>query len=153
MRYEWNSMLETGNTLIDNQHRQLFATLNQLVDAYVSGKGLAELERSLDFLSGYVVKHFADEEKMMVATKYPDYGIHRMYHENFKATVQKLTREMFENGVTEDFVINVGNIIADWLDNHIRGDDFLLATYLQTMKPNQPTEENVKEEKTSAPSV
>ena len=132
MRYEWNSILETGYPLLDNQHRQLFAALNSLTDAYTAGKGEEELKRTLEFLNSYVVKHFADEEKMMLQSRYPDYGIHRTYHMGFKTVVRDLTRQLLREGASETLVLKVGGVIADWLENHIRGDDFQFAAYLQT---------------------
>lgn len=39
MAYEWSSELDTGCKLIDDQHRALFAAVNDFSDAYRSGKG------------------------------------------------------------------------------------------------------------------
>ena len=132
MRYQWDKVLETGNALIDNQHIQLFSMLNALIEAYMKGNGEAELERTLDFLNSYVVKHFADEEKMMVHSGYSDYGIHKSYHEGFKRTVRELTAQLVQNGASETLAFEVGDVVADWLCNHIKGDDFRLASHLKT---------------------
>ena len=131
MRYQWDEMLETGNQKIDNQHKQLFSVLNKLVDSYMEGGGERELDLTLEFLSGYVVKHFADEEEMMIQSKYPDYDTHRQYHKGFKETVAQLTDRLRQEGASEELVLEVGNIVADWLRNHIKGDDFRMAAYLQ----------------------
>ena len=34
MKYELTKDLETGNALIDSEHRQLFALINKLMDAF-----------------------------------------------------------------------------------------------------------------------
>lgn len=39
MRYEMTKDLETGNALIDSEHRQLFKAVNDLLDACSQGKG------------------------------------------------------------------------------------------------------------------
>ena len=134
MRYKWDKLLETGNSIIDNQHRQLFSALNELTEAHGSGNGSAELERVLDFLNSYVVKHFGDEEKIMRQIGYSDYGIHKLYHESFKTTVSDLTRQLLEGNDSEEFILQVGTTIADWLNNHIKGDDFKLAAHLQSLE-------------------
>ena len=71
MRYEMTKDLETGNALIDSEHRQLFKAVNDLLDACSQGKGRSQVESTLDFLVSYVAKHFGDEEKLQVQTSYP----------------------------------------------------------------------------------
>lgn len=39
MKYELTKDLETGNALIDSEHRQLFAAINNLMDACAQAKG------------------------------------------------------------------------------------------------------------------
>ena len=39
MKYTLTKDLETGNTLIDTEHRELFAAVNNLMDACSQGKG------------------------------------------------------------------------------------------------------------------
>ena len=39
MRYEMTKDLETGNALIDSEHRQLFKAVNDLLDACSQGNG------------------------------------------------------------------------------------------------------------------
>jgi hypothetical protein len=50
MPYAWSSDLETGNTTIDNQHKQLIGALNELIDVHQSGKGRQEVESALAHL-------------------------------------------------------------------------------------------------------
>ena len=39
MTYTWNKDLETGNPMIDRQHKQLISCINDLLDACSQGKG------------------------------------------------------------------------------------------------------------------
>ena len=64
MKYELTKDLETGNAIIDSEHRQLFSAVNQLMDACSSGQGRAKIEPTLRFLLDYVDKHFAHEEQL-----------------------------------------------------------------------------------------
>ena len=54
MRYEMTKDLETGNALIDSEHRQLFKAVNDLLDACSQGKGRSQVESTLEFLVSYV---------------------------------------------------------------------------------------------------
>jgi hemerythrin len=131
MAYLWDSSLETGYGKIDNQHKQLIAALNNIIEASNSGKGSDEIFKTLDFLTGYTIMHFADEEKLQLQYDYPDYYIHKRYHEEFKNTVKELTQRLIKEGPTEEMVAMVTASIGDWLLNHIRGDDFRLAAYIK----------------------
>ena len=130
MWYEWSSDLETGNSAIDNQHKQLIVAINNLIQACKNGTGQQELGNTLEFLNGYIIKHFDDEEKLMRQSQYAGYGEHRAYHESFKSVVLDLTKQLMEEGPTESLIGEVHTNIVDWLLNHMKGDDFRLASYL-----------------------
>ncbi|MDR1899843.1 MAG: hemerythrin family protein [Treponema sp.] len=131
MSYQWDSSLETGYEKIDNQHKQLIAALNSIIDASTSGKGGAEVFKTLDFLTGYTIMHFSDEEKLQVKYDYPDYLIHKRYHDEFKVTVGELTQRLVKEGPTEEMVNIVTTAVGNWLLNHIKGDDFRMAAYVK----------------------
>ncbi|MDR1100338.1 MAG: hemerythrin family protein [Treponema sp.] len=132
MAYQWDSSLETGYEKIDNQHKQLISALNDIIEASSSGKGSDEVFKTLDFLTGYTILHFADEEKLQLQYDYPDYFIHKHYHDEFKATVKDLTERLVKEGPTGEMVELVTTSIGNWLLNHIKGDDFRMAAYVQT---------------------
>ncbi|MDR1901087.1 MAG: hemerythrin family protein [Treponema sp.] len=134
MAYQWDSSLETGYELIDNQHKQLIIALNNLLDACRNGKGSEEVKKTMDFLTGYTVKHFSDEEKLQKQYKYPDYFIHKQYHDDFKVTVGKLTEKVIQDGPTEEVIGLVSTSIGGWLLNHIKGDDFRMAVYIKAQR-------------------
>lgn len=129
MSYRWNSNLETGYALIDNQHKQLIEALNRLLEAGENGP--EEVIRTLEFLSGYTHKHFADEEALQTESDYPDYLNHRRCHNDFRTVVAGYIGEVREKGASQELVKMVAESIVDWLLNHIQGDDFRLAAYIQ----------------------
>jgi hemerythrin len=131
MSYQWDSSLETGHEKIDNQHKQLIAALNSIIEASAGGKGSAEIFKTIDFLTGYTIMHFSDEEKLQVQYDYPDYLIHKRYHDEFKVTVGELTRRLVKEGPTEEMVNIVTTAVGNWLLNHIKGDDFRMAAYVK----------------------
>ena len=132
MAYLWDSSLETGHTKIDNQHKQLIATLNNIIEASKTEKGKEEIFKTLEFLTGYTVMHFATEEKLQVEYEYPDYLQHKQFHDEFKNTVGVLTKRLIDNGPTDEVIGEVTSTIGNWLLNHIRGDDFRMAAYIRS---------------------
>jgi hemerythrin len=131
MAYQWDSSLETGYSKVDNQHKQLIEALNNIVDASQQGKGGDEIFKTLDFLTGYTIMHFSDEEKLMVKYDYEDYLVHKRFHDDFKGTVGELTQRLIKEGPSEEVVDVVTSAIGHWLLNHIKGDDFRMATFIK----------------------
>ena len=131
MAYKWDSSLETGYDKVDNQHKQLVAAVNNLMEASSSGKGDEAVMDTLDFLTGYAVKHFFDEEKLQVDYEYPDYLNHKRLHDDFKTTVGDLVQRVRGEGPTETIIGEVSSIIGAWLLNHIKGDDFRMAAFVK----------------------
>lgn len=54
----------------DEEHRVLFDKLNSLYDLAISGAERTAIGSQLDDLIGYVVEHFAHEEREMVAKNF-----------------------------------------------------------------------------------
>jgi hemerythrin len=131
MAYQWDSSLETGYDKVDNQHKQLITALNNIIEASTGGKGEAEIFKTLDFLTGYTIMHFADEEKLQVKYDYPDYLVHKRIHDEFKVTVGELTARLRNEGPSEELVGVVTSAVGSWLLNHIKGDDFRMAAYVK----------------------
>ena len=131
MAYQWDVSLETGHAKIDNQHKQLITALNSIIEASQQGKEKEEIFKTLDFLTGYTIMHFATEEKLQVQYNYPDYNVHKYYHDEFKETVKKLTGRLVQEGPSEDLINTVTSTIGNWLINHIKGDDFRMAAYIK----------------------
>ena len=131
MAYQFTKELETGNALIDQEHRELIDAVNRLLEACGKGQGRAEVAQTAQFLQSYTVKHFQDEERLQIQFRYPEYERHRGYHEAFKKTVAELMRKLNEEGPTIVLVGEVNTTLAGWLINHIKKEDKKLAAYLQ----------------------
>jgi len=132
LAYAWTKDLETGNVTIDTQHKQLIQAINSLLDACGSGKGRDALGSTTKFLNDYTVKHFADEEKLQIQYKYPDYANHKRYHEEFKKVVANLTKQLRDEGPTVVLVGKINSSIAGWLLNHIRREDVKVAECIRS---------------------
>lgn len=131
MAYEVTKDLETGNTLIDSEHRQLFQAINNLLDACAQGKGRAQIEKTVQFLNNYVGKHFSDEERLQVESKYPDYQAHKRFHDGYKQKMAQVTKDLAANGVSIAAVGKV-NETAGILVTHIRTEDKKLAQHVKS---------------------
>ena len=130
MRYEMTKDLETGNALIDSEHRQLFKAVNDLLDACSQGKGRSQVESTLDFLVSYVAKHFGDEEKLQVQTSYPGYAAHRQFHEWYKGELAGAARDIKTQGASITALNSLNQMVGKLL-MHIRTDDRKVAQHVR----------------------
>jgi hemerythrin len=99
----------------------------------MSGKGKETLEKTLDFLSSYTVKHFGDEEQLQVQYKYPDYPNHKKLHTGFVDFVNDLSAKIKSQGPTTILIGQVTFGVGDWLVSHIKREDVKVAAHLRAV--------------------
>jgi hemerythrin len=131
MTLELDPALLTGVDEIDAQHRELFQRINALLEASRSRRSGQEVIRILEFLGGYVIDHFAAEDRIMETTGYPNIEGHRAEHRQFVKELEILRHELKSEGPTTLFVIRVGNRVTQWLREHIYRTDRTLADWLR----------------------
>lgn len=129
MKYELTQELLTGNALIDSEHRQLFAAVNDLMDACAQGRGRAQIQQTVSFLNDYVVKHFGDEERLQVQSNYPGYQAHKQFHQGYCRQLADVTRELVQEGATVKALGELNRVVAV-LVSHIRTEDKRLAQHV-----------------------
>ena len=132
MSITFDKSLETGNELIDSQHRELIARVNKLTDECTVGREKNVAIQTLDFLLDYTEFHFGAEEKLQEEVGYPGLAEHKTLHAGFVKSVNEL-REMLEEeeGPTEAFVAAVKKNVVDWLVHHIQGCDKKIAEFIR----------------------
>lgn len=130
MRYEVTKELITGNMLIDSEHRQLFDAVNALMDACAQGQGRGQIQKTVDFLSAYVVKHFQDEERLQTQNKYPGYPAHKTFHDGYRRQLGDTAQGLLREGPTVKALGDLNRVIGV-LVSHIRTEDKRLARYIQ----------------------
>ncbi|MCM2332767.1 MAG: bacteriohemerythrin [Anaeromyxobacteraceae bacterium] len=131
IRITWDKNLETGDDVIDGQHRELFFRIDKLLAASRERRSREEVAQTLTFLGDYVVHHFNAEERMMEAARYPEIEAHRAEHARFVQEFGILYNEFKSEGPTTLFIIRIGNRITGWLREHIYRTDRTLVEYLK----------------------
>lgn len=76
----WYKSYESGNEVIDREHQGLFDDANELLAAILSGRPADVVKTLVDTLTRDVVKHFQDEEAILVAAGYPGVAEHAAIH-------------------------------------------------------------------------
>ena len=123
----WSRELETGYEKIDTQHKQLFKMVSDLIESCQRKDSRITIEETLLFLVEYTAKHFADEEKIALLYKYPQFAEHRRMHVKFTELVGNFVKQYEEDGDSESLSTTVHKVIVSWLIQHIQGEDAKIA--------------------------
>lgn len=130
MGYELTKELETGNAIIDNEHRELFKAVNNIIDACSKGQGRNITGTAIKFLLNYVDKHFAHEEQLQRDNKYPDMAGHKAFHDSYKKQLKEIALQINgDNPALADLARLNGHVAV--LINHIRIEDKRLGNFLK----------------------
>lgn len=127
---KWDKSFETGNPVVDGQHKKLFEMINNLnfsIEQKRSGHLLAEI---LDKLSVYVANHFNTEEELMIKYSYPEYSVHKQAHDELKEKTSKLIK-LYELKKV-DLTATVSQFLSDWIKDHIKDTDMKFIEWLRT---------------------
>jgi hemerythrin len=124
MAITWDTSLATGSLTIDHQHQELFRKANALSDAMKQGKGRDVIGTLLDSLWQYVVRHFAEEERLMEKLHCPAAAANKQAHAQFLSTYNGLQIQF--DGAGPSLVPQIHDLLSKWLLQHISGIDVQL---------------------------
>lgn len=130
MAYVFTKELETGNAIIDGEHKELLKAVNDLIDACGKGQGRSSMESVIKFLLNYVDKHFSHEEQLQKDSSYPGYLAHKAFHDDYKRKLKELVSKLPASGVSVSDMGNINNHIGV-LITHIRIEDKKLGAHLK----------------------
>ena len=131
---KWDNLLETGNELIDNQHRQIFGMLNSLHEAVKAKTDGGLWTACFQDLLGYAGRHFKEEEDFMQRINYPDLKEHKLLHEKLLLDLLDLEQK-YRSG---EYVLSISllHFIGEWIQNHIRIEDNKMITWFHNHPPS-----------------
>ncbi|MFB2683603.1 diguanylate cyclase [Shewanella mangrovisoli] len=86
----WRSAYETGNALIDSQHRALFENANILYQAILDNSPKSQIYSLVDSLISDVEQHFKDEESIFQMRDDTEYRHHQMLHRHLTNEIKEL---------------------------------------------------------------
>lgn len=127
---QWSDTLSVGNMHIDEQHRILIDTINQLASAESLHNHQA-VSMIIDELVSYAAFHFDFEEKLMASAGYPRLEEHRQIHGSFVKWVTDFRDDFISYG-KRALGEPVLEFLRDWLRNHIMDEDQQYCAYIRS---------------------
>ncbi len=131
---EWTEKLATGISTIDNQHKELFKRINNLVIAIKQQRCKSEIDGVIKFLDDYARIHFSEEEKHMRETSYPGIREQMESHKQYLAALAELkTQAALPRipGSSYDLSATVNQVVVDWIVAHIMRLDMKFGKFLK----------------------
>jgi diguanylate cyclase (GGDEF)-like protein/hemerythrin-like metal-binding protein len=80
VRFAWRPEWNSGNRMIDRQHRELLDMANDLMDMVMTQSHPAAVRSALDNLVAHIQHHFWDEERILERVGYPEVAAHAQCH-------------------------------------------------------------------------
>jgi len=114
--------------LVDEQHKTLVKLINDLYFS-IDQKG-TDVPSALAFLLEYTVSHFDAEEKLQLASGFPEYKRHKKMHKELKATVRKLADKYIKHGSAPELKSDLSKVLAAWLIRHIEYEDKKIGEHI-----------------------
>lgn len=120
IRLEWQPRWNSGNADIDQEHQELLALGNQLIDLQLAMASQAELTKLIGQLKDHLTLHFQHEEEILSKLGYQLLDHHHKEHEELLLTIHdmKLSKDASVD-LTSIFHLVMGKIII----GHLLTDD------------------------------
>lgn len=125
----WDPSLETGDPIIDAQHRSLFEMVNAVHETVAEDGRPADVEEVIFRLVRYTATHFVDEEAYMERAGYPSLPEHRATHEVLTRETDSLSQRWQDGG--DIAPVTVAIFLYDWLGDHIAKDDKRMVAWVR----------------------
>jgi hemerythrin len=126
----WDPSFSTTIPTFDDQHKKLFAMINELSEAMQHRRSKEAIGSVLARLIDYTATHFAAEEEVFRKTGYPEAEAHKRLHQDLVQKVVAL-QEKFHSGETL-LTQEVVEFLQDWLVKHIKGTDRRYGDHLRS---------------------
>jgi hemerythrin len=119
--FEWNDKYSIGVKEMDRQHQVLFSILNDLHEAMLKGIAQNVTGDLLQKLIDYTKNHFAAEESLMTAARYPGLAGHLIKHKELLMQVDDLAARQKRGEIAVS--VQLMQFLRNWLTTHIQQED------------------------------
>lgn len=126
---EWKPEFSVNIASLDNEHKKLFALVDELRSAMRVGQGASKAPDVLKQLVAYTKTHFANEELQMQRAAYPGFAAHKAEHTRLTQQVTQMVADLEQKKLM--ISLDLLNFLTDWLTRHILASDKQYSKPLQ----------------------
>jgi hemerythrin-like metal-binding protein len=139
MLIHWDKKFETGNDLIDAEHRILVMLFKKLDIAIKTGSPTETVSRIIVEVKKFAEFHFISEENLMFETNYPGLRSHVVIHSNLLSELNLMVSRISGH---KEYPEGVLNFLNAWLIVHIGEEDQRVAQHVKQSIP-RPVGESI----------
>src|SRR5512142_402549 len=129
MRLVWDERFSVGILALDEQHKELMAMINQLIDHEEADTGSEHIAEILDRMTRYAEYHFHTEEQLLTEYSYPENPSHEKEHTRFKTQIARFCMDAIHRN--KDLRNEILFYLRNWLKNHILKSDMKYKSFFQ----------------------
>ncbi len=118
---QWDEKYSVGVRIIDDQHKQLFETINSLIQILDNNPSKQQLDEIIQKLLVYKKNHFITEEKLFEQFNYELKDEHHARHMEFNTKLNSMLAECGEDSMLLAF--KLVDFLEDWLIEHLMTED------------------------------
>lgn len=118
---KWEDKYSVGVKIIDEQHKQMFNTINELIKILDTVPTKVQLDELIGRLVVYKKTHFATEEKLFEEFGYELKDEHHAKHMEFNSKLDALIAECGDDSMLLAF--KLVDFLEDWLIGHLMNED------------------------------
>ena len=133
--FKWSKIHAVFIPEIDAEHQNIFRLADELHRAVVGGAPADQAQSILRELIAREEDHFAHEERLMRATHYPSSAWHKGQHDTVRKRVTEFAPRI-EGGESQAALLLL-EFLSDWLRNHIRLADCMMAAHVRNYERAQ----------------
>jgi hemerythrin len=135
--FDWKEEFSVGIDKFDKQHKKLLKIGKELYYSFDNVEAnIDQYDKIIELLNemhDYTVYHFNFEEKVMEKFDYPGLEKQKKSHQQFVEKLEEIDPKEIDLNQKE-FSMKLLNFIANWIENHIMGEDQKYTAYLSDKK-------------------
>lgn len=115
--YKWDEKYSVGIQSIDNQHKELFNHLNNLLNALKQGQASHITAQIVAELEKYTRIHFHKEEYFFYLFNFSGSKTHIAEHQMFIQKMNKLKSELKSGNISS--TLDLLGFLKEWIEHHV----------------------------------
>lgn len=128
--FEWSDVLSAGVAEIDEEHKELFASINDLLVAILGDDSAIDFPRLADAVMTGLETHFRNEERLMGDSGYPNRDAHRELHLAFEKDLGEIRERISSANHDVSALVTLHDRVVSWLLDHIAGTDRAFGKFM-----------------------
>ncbi|WMJ22542.1 hemerythrin domain-containing protein [Paludicola sp. MB14-C6] len=120
---EWFDFYESGNPLIDSQHKQLLKMINNYKISCQFNMKEKAIREFIEFLKHYVEYHFQAEEAFQKTSMYPDFRKHQAAHDMICIQLKNLCLKLETKDYSNEFQNEFELFFINSVNKHLYEED------------------------------